>query len=334
MPAKYWSRAGLLITQWCNAACATCYLGCSPTGGEDMTAASALRLWEQLAQASPHGCRIHLTGGEPFGRWPLLRNICQQAQSAGLPPAESVETNAYWATDAQMVRDRLKQLDAAGVGKLAISTDPYHQQFVPISRVRLAAQVAAEVLGPARVQVRWQDWLDRGVDTFELSAGQRRSLFARTIRSGRDRLNGRAAAELAGALPPTPLADLADRPCVQTLLRGKGVHVGPGGWIMPATCAGIVVGWAGAETSVAACRQRLADDHAHRPIVGALASAGPVGLLALARSAGFRPAEAYGSKCHLCWAIRRHLMQRGLHGDELHPPEVVGLTDTEGPSAS
>ncbi|MHC4561463.1 MAG: hypothetical protein ACYS8X_01680, partial [Planctomycetota bacterium] len=72
MPVKYWSSAGLMLTQWCNASCASCYLGCDPHRRDDMGVEEALALWRQLIAASPHGCRVHLTGGEPFGRWESL----------------------------------------------------------------------------------------------------------------------------------------------------------------------------------------------------------------------------------------------------------------------
>ena len=32
MVVKYWSRAGIMLTDWCSAACACCYAACSPRG--------------------------------------------------------------------------------------------------------------------------------------------------------------------------------------------------------------------------------------------------------------------------------------------------------------
>ena len=322
MPVRYWSFAGLMLTQWCNASCASCYLGCSPQRSTEMSEIEALRLWGQLVEASPHGCRVHLTGGEPFRRWEMLLELCRRAQVDGLGPLEAVETNAYWATDASEVRSRITALDAAGMRTLAIAADPYHQQFVPIERVRLAARVAEDVLGSDRVRVRWRDWLETGRDTSSLSDADRRELFARYAGDGRDRMNGRAAEELADFLPKVPLAELADRPCRSALLRGKHVHAGPGGWIMPGTCAGIVLGVADEATSVSDCWRRLNDDHAGRPIVGALAEAGPVELIEMAREQGYRPEETYAGKCHLCWSIRRHLALSGCGGSELGPADL------------
>ena len=150
MPLKYWSAAGLVVTYWCNARCASCYVNCSPEDSGWMDLGDALTWWESLQSASPHGCRIHLTGGEPFGDWPRLAEIARRAHDQNLGPLEMVETNAFWATDDALCRDRLKVLDDAGMERIKISADPYHQQYVPIERPRRLARVAAEVLGGER----------------------------------------------------------------------------------------------------------------------------------------------------------------------------------------
>lgn len=334
MAVKYWSFAGLMITTWCNAACASCYLAAGRGAGEDgkdagqMSVPDALSLWRGLVEASPHGCRVHITGGEPFGDYGRLICLARSAQAEGLAPLEKVETNAFWATGAKLVRRRVGELDAAGVGKLVISCDPYHQQFVPIERCRLAVRAAQEVLGPSRVQVRWQDWLVAGCDTNKMSDAERRELFARYINGrlpglpagggGRDRLTGRAAEILAPLAPLRDIDQFDCSPCRQRLLRCKHVHIDPSGRIVPGTCWGIVLGVTSPSRSVGDVWRQLARDHEDRPILSTLAQRGPVGLLPKAIESGFAPRrDGYGGKCHLCWDIRAHLGRRGLGGEEL-----------------
>jgi len=320
MPVKYWSFAGLMLTYWCNARCASCYLCCGPDRTDDMSIDRALAIWRGLIRACPHGCRIHLSGGEPFGDWPRLLELCCAARSRGLEPLEKVETNAFWATDEALVEERIGALDDAGMITLSISTDPYHQQYVPIERVRLAARVAERILGPQRLQVRWRDWLAEGFDTAALQPAERLDLFVRYAAGGRDRLNGRAAEILAPRLPAWPPESFADKPCNEALLRSRHVHVDPQGLIMPGICAGIVLGTTGPdEDSVAEIWRRLDDDHDARPILSVLVRAGPFGLLDEARQSGFVPKRAYAGKCHLCWDIRKHFVWRGLHADILGP---------------
>jgi len=322
MPVKYWSFAGLLLTYGCNARCASCYVCSGPSAGGDMTVEAGLRLWAGLQAASPHGCRIHIGGGEPFGRWDALIDLARQAQAAGLGPLEAVETNAYWATDESIVRDRLGALDAAGLGRLTISADPYHQQFVPIERVRLAERVGREVLGPARVRVRWRDWADGAVDVAAMASSERRALFAAWARRGRDRFTGRAAAEIAPHLPLNPPAAFADNPCGQRLLRSRHVHVDGDGIVCPGTCAGIVLGRAKSPESVGAIWRALARDHARLDVIGPLVRTGPVALMAEAERCGYRARDGYAGKCHLCYDVRRYLFGHGHYRDRLGPGVV------------
>ncbi len=322
MPAKYWSSAGIMLTDWCCASCASCYLRCSPRGKNWMSVDSAVDIWQQLESLSPHGCKIHLTGGEPFGDWERLLAVARKGQAEKLT-LYKVETNAYWATDDKIIRDRIKALDEAGMQKFSISADPFHQQFVPIDRPRLAAEVATKILGPARVQVRWQRWLETGCDLAEFSVEERNRLFVNWLIDGRDRHNGRAAEMLAGMLTeslqsPEAFAGLN---CSEGLLRGKQIHVDPTGCIMPGVCAGLMLGRADVKPiadiwrdiydfaenlqSEPARQGELEDQR--RPVLSALASGGPYCLMKLAQREGFVPSAGYASKCHLCWSVRNFL---------------------------
>ena len=343
MPVKHWSFAGLLLTYWCNARCASCYVCSSPRADGDMGVEAALAFWEGLAAASPHGCRIHIGGGEPFGRWEHLIELARRAKAAGLGPLQAVETNAFWAVDAATVRDRLAALDAAGMGRLTISTDPYHQQFVPIERVRLAGRLGEELLGRGRVRLRWRDWAENGFDTDTLSPAERRELFADFARRGRDRIAGRAAARLAGGLQLMPAGAFADTSCRQPLLRSRHVHIDGDGIICPGTCAGIILGRGDSAASIAEIWRALsavfADTNGSEmarsagvagparagefELVSLLARSGPAALMNLAAGMGYqgRP-EGYAARCHLCWDVRRWLFENGRFRDRLGPAIV------------
>ncbi len=325
MPVKYWSSAGLMLTYWCNARCASCYLQCSPHRNEWMDIEYAIDLWRGLVAASPHGCRVHLTGGEPFGKFDQLLELCTHARDAGLGPLAKIETNAFWAEDATDVRNRLEALKAVGLEKLTISADPYHQQFVPIGRVRLAAEVARKVLGPERVQVRWRDWLEDGCDTGLLTDLERSELFGRYAAENRDRYNGRASEALATLTQGKSVSEFADNCCKEALLRSKHVHIGPDQIIMPGTCAGIILGRAGNCRDIAQTWSELDENWSNRLVVGTLAASGPVGLARKAEAFGFILRETYGSKCHLCWEVRKFLLEKGQSSDELGPAWMYSL---------
>ena len=315
-----------MLTDWCSAACACCYASCSPDGQRWLAVDGAVAVWADLIDASPHGCRIHLTGGEVFGRYEHLLAVCREARRRGLGPLESVETNGFWASDEALVRDRLLALDDAGMGRLTISADPYHQQFVPIDRARRLARVAEKVLGSQRIRVRWRDWLAEGSDTHTMSPPERADLFTRYAARGRDRFTGRAARGLDRAILLRAAADFDDNPCGERLLRGRHVHVAPGGQVWPATCVGIVVGNALAESASEIWRA-LSGRWAESPIVGPLSRRGPVGLLDLGRQTGFAPRrQGYADKCQLCYDLRRHLQQLPEMAERLGPAEVYAVS--------
>jgi hypothetical protein len=234
-----------------------------------------------------------------------------------------VETNGFWAADEGTVRDRLLALDEAGMGRLTVSCDPYHQQFVPIARVRYLVRLAEEVLGPGRVRVRWRDWAERGFDTDGLSPDRRRAVFGEFAGRGRDRLTGRAAEELAGDLPLTPARAFADNPCKENLLRCRHVHADGAGNIHLGTCAGIVVGKVARPEDARAAWRALSEGYAAMDLVGPLAREGPAAVMELARQRGFQESpRGYASKCHLCWSVRRWLFENGCFPDALCPANV------------
>jgi hypothetical protein len=289
-----------------------------------MSADTALRIWSQLRETSPRGCRVHITGGEVFGNWELLIEILNRAKSEGLAPLDKVETNAFWATDDQIIRERIKALDAAGMRQLGISSDPFHQQFVPIENPRRLARIAIEMLGAPRVHVRWEDFLNNPlsiVSNFDLPTSPKnycKDALAEWVSTKHERLTGRAGEILAQYLPLHPVESFSGKNCRETLMRGKHVHIFPQGQIFPGVCAGIVLGIAG-EMAIPEIREKIKNDYSDRGVLGSLVRGGPMELLDIAKGFGFEPQNGYASKCHLCWKIRKYLANENLFSDEIGP---------------
>jgi len=151
-PLAVWDFAGLMLTYWCNARCAFCYVTRAPSTPLRPKCPSPMHLgwWRELAElAAAHGqpLRVHLAGGEPFRDWVRLVALIRAARDAGLPPIDKIETNASWATDDGVTRTRLELLSALGLQQLVISSDVFHQEFVPFERVRRCVQFARRVFG-------------------------------------------------------------------------------------------------------------------------------------------------------------------------------------------
>ncbi len=329
LAVKHWSFAGLMLTYRCNARCRCCYVNSGPESTGQMSVEQALTIWQGLHAASPHGCRIHIGGGEPFLCFETLIELARRALEAKLGPLQAVETNAFWATDEGIIRERLAALDQAGMGRLNISCDPFHQEFIPIANVRRLSAIAGEMLGAERVRVRWRDWQEHGSDLIGLEESARLAVIDEYLSRRRERLNGRAANELAGRLGLQSASAFADQPCGESLLRSRHAHVDAFGLLCPGTCAGIALGHVEQVGDVARAWQNLRENWREMPIVGTLAESGPWALALLAAKVGYVAKEkGYAGKCHLCWDVRKWLCNAGQWPEQLAPAGVYALQGT------
>ena len=252
---KRWTFAGFLLTYWCNAQCAFCYVYSGPQKkGLVMDVQHALHLWRGLNRIVDEGgpsygrageryCKIHFAGGEPFGEFALMLAIAQAAQRAGLKLFEKVETNAFWAINDKVTREKIQLLKDAGMNMLMISADIYHQEFVPPERCARAARIGQELLGEPGVRVRWWDFLKNHQATQgQLSEAERQTLFAQALVDHRERLSGRAADKLSHLYECHPPEHFAKMNCSEATLGSKHIHVDGAGNVVPGVCSGILWG--------------------------------------------------------------------------------------------
>ncbi|MBN1764770.1 MAG: radical SAM protein [Sedimentisphaerales bacterium] len=325
---KIWSSAGLMVTYWCSSSCVCCYVYSSPQANEahtEMTPEMAIQCWQDVIElAGPKG-KVHLTGGEPFGNYERLRQILQLACEEKLSGLEKIETNAYWCTDENLVRRRLKELKALGLKKLQISTDIYHQEYVPIEKVQMAIKVGREVLGDSGLQVRWRDYLDNPVSVKDLTEIQRKKIFAQVLAIRAERLLGRAADELVSLFPANDYTSFIGSNCRRNLLGARHVHIDGAGNVFIGTCIGIIAGRIDSKKDQTLSNLWRNFDYRIHPIISVLVNEGPAGLMEYARSSGYRDLSGYASKCHLCFDIRRFLFRKGLFTKYLGPEVTFGL---------
>lgn len=322
-----WEYAGLLLTYWCNARCAFCYVYSGPELGGWMRKDDAVAIWralDRLAAGRGARMRIHLAGGEPFGDWPRLLSIVRTARDAGLTPLEKIETNAYWATSDGVTRARLEQLDALGMEMLIVSADVYHQQFVPFERVRRCVETARDVLGRGRVRVRWWDFFNDPIDTAKLDRDGKLCIYGEALEHHPERITGRAADQLASLRPLMSAEHFRGQNCIDAVLHGRHVHIDRYGNIFPGVCNGIIIGNALQQPADEAW-ERLAQNWRDHPVVSAVVAGGSYELMQRARKHGYRElASGYADKCHLCHHVRRFLHAGGVWPECIGPAECYG----------
>lgn len=313
---KLWRSAGLLLTYKCNCACEFCYYNCGPDKGGLMPVDMALGAWQSLIDLAGPTAKLHLTGGEPFLYWDHLVTILEAAQAQDLGPVDMVETNGFWAENDKIVHERLQTLDRLGLGRLKISCDPFHQEFVDIKAVRRLVSLAEERLGPERVLVRWREYLEESPAVQGLSGREKKACFKASLETHPCRYKGRAAGQLASDQAGQSCRDLKGQCCAKAFLGAKGVHIDPYGNVFGGTCCGIILGNIG-EQSLAEIWRRF--DPQRDAFFKTLFAAGPAGLLEQAQAQGYQAQELYAGKCHLCTQIRQFFLAQGQHGGIIGP---------------
>ena len=284
---------------------------------------TAMSAWQSLKILAGDNAKIHITGGEPFLYWEHLQEILKEARKNNLGKIDMVETNGFWATNEKITRQRLKRLDELGLHRLKISTDPFHQEFVDIEPVHRLAQIATEILGPERVMVRWQKYLEEPTQMNNLPSTANEQQFIIAMKDYPCRFTGRAAGKLAELVATVPTESLASMNCKSDFLAAKGIHIDPFGNVFSSTCSGIIIGNIN--------QTKLEDIWKHfHPVqndfINTLFNLGPASLLDKAVKMGFQRTKLYADKCHLCTNIRQFLFDKGLEDSIIGPAECYFKT--------
>jgi MoaA/NifB/PqqE/SkfB family radical SAM enzyme len=143
-------NVGLILTYKCQVSCRHCILEAGPNRTEEMTLNDALEWIEQISKYRNGWIKVvSLTGGEPFYDVEKLKCIANFASNKNL--LVSVVTNAFWAKTLENARLTLKEVST--IDMLAISTDVYHQECIPLNNIANAALAAKEQNIPLNVHV-------------------------------------------------------------------------------------------------------------------------------------------------------------------------------------
>ncbi len=127
---SYFSQLGIVLTEKCNIKCRHCIFSCLPSQKMELGWSVIERLIKEAA-ALGNIKNISFTGGEPFLELDTLVNAVRLCKRLGLKA--SVVTNGFWATSLNEAKSTLEKLD--GLILLNVSTDTFHQEFVPIDRI-------------------------------------------------------------------------------------------------------------------------------------------------------------------------------------------------------
>jgi len=292
------SAVHFLLTYGCNFSCDHCFVYGAPGAPGTFTIGRLRDALDELAGLG-YVRAVCFEGGEPALYYHTLCAAVRHACDLGLET--SIVTNAYWATSDEDASLWLEPLAEAGLCKLTLSDDELHYGDAPAAPPGRAVR-AAEKLG-----------VGASVIATASPAACTDASGAVSV-SGGVMFRGRAVDKLAAGLPKHPWPTF-DKCPHEDLRNPSRVHLDAYGNVH--LCQGLCMGSAADAPLGELFRRYQPDEH---PVVGPLVAGGPAEL---ARRFGWPPEEGCVDACHLCYAVRRGLLD--VFPRFLAPRQVYGL---------
>jgi molybdenum cofactor biosynthesis enzyme MoaA len=299
-------RLEFTLTTRCNSQCIYCQADASPLRNEAMDVKDAHNyLTEAVAVSNLES--FMLFGGEPMLYPDRAIAIFKKAYQLKIPRIDML-TNGIWGKDKEKAEILAKKLKTAGLNRLGISVDAFHQQYIPLEYPRNAAQAS---LRAGIEQVAWNVAVIEsinGTNEYDKKTGQiLRTLESVGIEAHIHKIIpvGRAIQNLRQYFQPTPL----DGPCQSdpilenVLTDPESICIEPSGEVD--ICWNLAIGNAKEKPL-----SRIIGEYDWRknPTVKILVEEGPMGLLKSTEKRLYRfQKDEYINKCHVCIEIRKTL---------------------------
>jgi MoaA/NifB/PqqE/SkfB family radical SAM enzyme len=133
----------LIPSDHCNITCRHCAPECGP---------KLKHVWdvELLRQCITDAAKIpsleksvHFAGGEPFLYFKQMLDLCQHAKRNGF--VSTLVTNGFWGKNKNRARDMFLKLAEADLIRVELSTDVFHQEYIPMAVIENAIEVLKEL---------------------------------------------------------------------------------------------------------------------------------------------------------------------------------------------
>lgn len=319
---KRLSSGGVITNYSCMSRCGHCLYNCGPRRSKDyLDEETAERIFRRIADL---GCRaVHIGGGEPLIDPEKLFPVLNAARKTGVG-IDYVETNSGWFTDANQADALLNRLREAGVHTLLVSISPFHNAYIPYSRV----QGVIDACRRTGMNIfPWVNAFVRDLTRLDQSRAHAMEEFAAVF--GSDyleripnqywiHLGGRALETFRPVYPLQPVEEIVKNSplsCARALADTSHFHIDLYGSYVPGLCSGLAIDMEDLGGPLPPGKY---------PHLDCLTTTGIRGLLDWAKAThGYQPQkEAYVNHCDLCTDIRLFLLQaNGNAFPELSPRE-------------
>jgi hypothetical protein len=318
---------GVYLTYQCNAECIHCAYGShSHLKGvmEETDIEAAFQAVNRFGKLEA----VKILGGEPTLYEERLIRTVELARRHGASNVMLI-TSGWWGKNPLRAAHLATSLAHAGLSLLLFSIDSFHTPYVRTEAIKGAIRAAAA----ANLQSCITMNVIESITATNPYDRRTRDLLGdlqdlpTPVMASQVILLGRAAEALSQFYPrfADPLPNRCEPPYAGSFENPSGIAIDPFGYVT--LCHGIAIG----NTRTKPLPTILAEYRLERhPILHAIATSGPLGLLNLLDSEEVDLTPGYVSSCHLCYDLRKRLRDR--YPDYLAPSNCYdSLPDGGGP---
>jgi hypothetical protein len=279
-----------LLSYKCDLECDHCFVYSSPQAKGTFTLDQLNKVFRELPKIETIEW-IYFEGREPFLFYPLMCEGIKIARDMGFKTG--IVTNAYWATSEEDAELWLKPLLDLGLSDVSISDDAFHYEDDKTSPAKHALSAARKLDMPCGSICIDRPTVGEGAD--------KERVKGKPVIRGGAMFRGRAVEKLIEGLPRRPWQEFTECP-YEDLRNPERVHLDAYGNIH--LCQGLSMGNMWQTPLSETVKHYDADSH---PICGPLVNGGPARLV---REYGVPHEDKYVDACHMCYLVRRALIDR------------------------
>lgn len=158
---EYLNRGGyqILVSHKCANRCAHCHLDAGPKKEQRMTPENGKTIVSRLLDGKKDRINVQELkfNGEPFAELDLVVGLIEflRRREREIGAKEQLTVSAissgFWGEDPYIARKLVERLKKAGLNKLSITWDMFHESSVRMDTAVMAANIAEDVLGEGNV---------------------------------------------------------------------------------------------------------------------------------------------------------------------------------------